>query len=74
MLCKDNSRDLEQQNSDLHTSLSKIKKELAITEKIADIVHDTKKKLASCVESVSKLKSEKQSLADTVTSLNRDYK
>ena len=41
---------------------------------IADIVHDTKKKLQSCVESVSMLKSEQKSLTDTVTSLNRDYK
>ena len=37
-------------------------------------MRDTKKKLQLCAESISKLKSEKQSLTDTILSLNRDYK
>ena len=74
MVAKDNSRDLQQKNSDLLTTIHKLKKELAFADKTVDIVRDTKKKLRSSVESVSKLKSEKQSLTDTVTSLNRDYK
>ena len=73
MVAKDNSRDLQQKNSDLLTTIHKLKKELAFADKTVDIVRDTKKKLRSSVESVSKLKSEKQSLTDTVTSLNRDY-
>ena len=35
---------------------------------------DTKKKLQASGESIFKLRSEKQSLTDTITSLNRDYK
>jgi len=52
MSSKDNSRDIHQKNSDLHTSLSKMKKKLASSEKIADIVRDTKKKLQASVESI----------------------
>ena len=51
-----------------------MKKQLLSSDKIADIVRDTKKKLQASVEAVSRLKSEKQSLTNTITSLNRDYK
>ena len=37
-------------------------------------MRDTKKKIQASAELVSKLKSENQSLADIVRSLNRDYK
>ena len=74
MVAKDNLRDLHQKNSDLIKTVFKLKKELASAEKFVDIVRGTKKKLQSSIASITKLKSEKQSLTDTVTSLNRDYK
>ena len=74
MSSKDNCRDILQKNNNLHTSLSKVKKQLASSEKVADVVLETKKKLQASGETIFKLRSEKQSLTDTITSLNRDYK
>ena len=74
MLSKDTVKDCKSSNKDLLAEVCKLKKDLTVSEKSMDSLRDTKKKLQSSFEMVSKLKSEIQSLTDTVRSLNRDYK
>ena len=73
-VAKELTKDLQSENKGLLTKVAKLRKDLSLSDKTCDILRDTKRKLQASVESVVKLKSENQSLSDTVKSLNRDYR
>ena len=73
-VAKDTTKDFQNENKELLTTVTKLKKYLTFADKTRDVMLDTKRKLQASVESISKFKSENQSLSDMVKCLNRDYK